>query len=273
MVFSVVYKVYETVSGRRFISDLKDARDKGYISRIPHFNSIFNYLDHSAMNWLLSDLITLSGAPLRAFETDFALDSSGFATGAYSRWLNKKYARFNEATKTEKWVKCHLMCGTMTNIVTSVELTGPHAGDTTQFAALVDKTALSWKIDRVTADKAYLSAKNFELVNDRGGMLFVPFKETSVMGGKGRSEVWKTMFTYFHLHREQFMNFYHRRSNVETTFSMIKGKFGHRVRSKTAAAQENEILCKILCHNLCQIIHAIFELGINPSFLSQGGVR
>lgn len=267
MVFSVVYKTYETVSGRRFICDLEDAKAKGYISRVPHFNSIFNYLDHNAMDWILRDLITMSAAPLRAFETNFAVDASGFATGTFDRWYWAKYGTKGRQTQMENWIKCHLMCGTMTNIVTSVELTSKYANDTTQFPALVEATARDWNINHVTADKAYLSAKNFELVNDRGGMLFVPFKSNSVMGGKDRSEVWKTMYAYFHLHRAQFMNYYHCRSNVETTFSMIKGKFGHKLRSKTPTAQENEILCKVLCHNLCVIVNAMYELGIEPEFL------
>ena len=109
-----------------------------------------------------------------------------------------------------------------------------------------------------------------ELVDNRGGMLFVPFKADSTYGRPGRSQVWKTMFGYFHLHHEQFMQFYHRRSNVETTFSMIKGKFGHKLRSKTPTAQETEVLAKILCHNLCCIIYAIFELGLQPGFLTGG---
>src|SRR5436190_20732175 len=45
MLFAVVYKTYECVSGRRFMSDLKEAKLKGFITKTPHFNSVFNYLD------------------------------------------------------------------------------------------------------------------------------------------------------------------------------------------------------------------------------------
>jgi hypothetical protein len=38
------------------------------------------------------------------------------------------------------------------------------------------------------------------------------------------------------------------------------------VRSKTDVAMRNEVLCKILCHNLCCLISATFELGIQPTF-------
>ena len=61
-------------------------------------------------------------------------------------------------------------------------------------------------------------------------------------------------------------HYYHKRSNVESTFSMIKRKFEPNLRSKTKTAQVNEALCKILCHNLCVIVHSMYELGIEPEF-------
>jgi hypothetical protein len=42
-IFSVAFKVYSTVSGRRFMSDLREAKMRGFISKTPHYNSIFNY--------------------------------------------------------------------------------------------------------------------------------------------------------------------------------------------------------------------------------------
>ena len=69
--------------------------------------------------------------------------------------------------------------------------------------------------------------------------------------------------------REDFLAHYHKRSNAETTFSMIKGKFGDRLRSKTRTAQVNEALCKVLAHNLCCLIQSIYELGIEPTFWSE----
>jgi hypothetical protein len=49
---------------------------------------------------------------------------------------------------------------------------------------------------------------------------------------------------------------------------MIKSKFGDSVRSKTEVAQVNEVLLKVLCHNICVVIQEMFELGIEPEFIS-----
>jgi len=59
---------------------------------------------------------------------------------------------------------------------------------------------------------------------------------------------------------------YHKRSNVETAYSMIKAKFGGSVRAKTPVAQVNEVLAKVLCHNICVLIQSIYELGIAATF-------
>jgi transposase len=66
---------------------------------------------------------------------------------------------------------------------------------------------------------------------------------------------------------EEFMQHYHKRSNVETTVSMIKTKFGYTVRSKIWDAQVNEVLCKIICHNICVIIQEMYNLGISNEFI------
>jgi len=74
------------------------------------------------------------------------------------------------------------------------------------------------------------------------------------------------MFHYFQFKRETFLAHYHQRSNIESTVMMVKTKFGDAVRSKTEVAAKNEVLAKILCHNLCCLISAIYELGLEPMF-------
>ena len=56
---------------------------------------------------------------------------------------------------------------------------------------------------------------------------------------------------------------------MESTISMVKRKFGDSVRSKTDTAMMNEVLCKLLAHNICCCIAAWYELGIEPVFGGQ----
>ena len=166
---SSTYKIYSTVSGRRFATDLREAKQRGYLSRLPHYNSVFNYLESEALTPYLYELIKLSAAPLKSIESDFAVDSSGFSTGQFMRWLDVKYG-----TKEDRrqWLKLHLMCGVKTNIVTSVEVSDGHAHDYHYFKGLVDRTAESgFQMKEVSADKAYLGAENLLATLERAQSL------------------------------------------------------------------------------------------------------
>jgi hypothetical protein len=59
-----------------------------------------------------------------------------------------------------------------------------------------------------------------------------------------------------------------KRSNAESVFSAVKRKYGDALRSKGRMAQVNELLCKLLCHNVCVLIHEQEDLGIVPVFRS-----
>jgi transposase len=153
------------------------------------------------------------------------------------------------------------MCGVITIIVTSVEITERNVHDSLRFKPLVAATARNFEIEEVTADKAYSSRKNLEQVDRLGVVAYIPFKSNSSGVARG-SGLWNRLYHYYHLHHETFLEQYHRRSLSESTFSMIKAKFGDALRSKTDTALTNELLCKVLCHNICVLIQSMYELGI-----------
>ena len=263
MVFAAAYKVYVGFSARRFTCDLKDAYANGLIGNTPHFNSVNRYIANPELTEPLKALVSLSSLPLKTVETDFAVDSSGFSTSRFIRWFNKKYGK---EVDNREWVKVHLMCGVRTKIVTSVEVSGWTAHDTNYFVPLVQATAEHFGLGNVLADKAYLSHKNLRAVEAVGGTPFVPFKSNTVEPTEEADPIWARMYYYFMYNRLTFMEHYHMRSNVESAYSMIKGKFGDSLRSKSDTGQVNEALCKVLCHNICVLVQAIHELGIEPVF-------
>jgi len=257
------------VSGRRFTSELKEAESIGLIKKAAHYNSAFRYLENPELTPILKSLIEQSASPLKSIETNFAVDSSGFATTTYARWFDYKWGK--ERIR-QAWVKAHMMCGVQTHIVTSIEATAYESADNLQFPELVERTAKTFVINEISADKAYSGRKNLQVVEDVGGMAYIPFMSHAT--GKINKYhkyhefdgLWNRMWHFYNFNRDVFMQHYHKRSNAETVYSMIKTKFGGSVRSKTPVAQVNEVLCKVLCHNICVLIQSIYELGIEPIF-------
>ena len=197
IIFSSCYKVYSTVSGRRFATDLREAKQRGYLTRLPHYNTVFRYLESEALTPYLFEMIALSAQPLKAVETDFAVDSSGFSTGQFMRWFDVKYGKEEDR---RMWLKLHLICGVKTNIVTSVEVSDGYANDYPYFKGLVDRTAESgFQMKEVSADKAYLGASNMLATLQRGAIPYIPFKSNSVADSRGsygaKSQLWTRCIT------------------------------------------------------------------------------
>ena len=268
MVFASVYKVYVGFSSRRFTSDLRDAYTEGLIDSKPHFTSVNRYLANPALTAILKEFVSVSSLPLKGIETDFAVDASGFSTSRFVRWYDRKYRR---DTQAREWFKCHLVCGVKTKIVTAVDISGWTVHDSYFFVPLIKRTAQNFDISEVAADKAYLGHWNMETVEEAGGTPYIPFKTNTVVPKD--DGIWAKMYHLFMFNREEFMRHYHKRSNAESVFSMVKGKFGDSVRSKSDVGQINEVLAKMLCHNMCVLIRATHELGVEPIFASKPGLE
>ena len=262
-IYSVVYKIYSTHSGRRFVSDLEAAKSNGYISQLPHYNTIFKFIEKEELYPILMSMIERASLPLKDIESQFAVDSTGFAFCRFVRWYDIKYNRFSAE---QQWIKAHICTGTKTNVVTAVEIHGRDEADQTQLSALVESTAKNFDMAEVSADKAYASRECFTAINKVGAKPFVMFKSNTTGGVGG---LFRKAFHYFQFKKDEFLAHYHRRSNVESTVMMIKTKFGDAVRSKSEVAARNEVLCKIVCHNICCLISAIYELGLEPVLMGE----
>lgn len=212
------------------MTDVRDAHAKGHISKVPHFNTVLNYLEDPDLTPILKDLIQKSSLPLKSVETDFAVDSSGFSTSRFVRWFDEKYGQLRQE---HDWVKVHLMCGVRTNVVTAVEIKDRYAADTKELPNLLHLTAENFNVREISADKAYSSHANFDFARQYGATPYIAFRANTT--GRG-PELWEKMFLQFQLERETFLRRYHKRSNVESTFSMIQAKFRDHLRSKTPTA-------------------------------------
>jgi len=262
--FCAIQKVYSQLSSRRASGLFQNATERGQINHAPHFNSPSKLFNNGEMTSVLHELVTLSALPVAGIENDFSVDSTGFRTTTFNAYNGVKHGQ----KKEHQWVKAHLCAGVKTNIVAAVAITDSNGGDSPQFGPLVKKTAEGFTINEVSADLAYSSRLNLQLAANAGGKAYIPFKK-SATGRAGGSALWKKMFHYFQLNRDDFMEHYHKRSNIEATNAAIKRKFGETLKSKNPVAQVNELLAKIIAYNLTVVIHEMYENGINPDFLSR----
>ena len=267
MVYSGTMKTYEGFSARRLNGDVQETCRRGFIKAAPSYTTINRRIADPRLEPIIMDLIKRSAAPLSMVETAFAADSTGFSTLLYDRWHEAKWgkAETKVLSKTQRqWVKLHVVAGTKTNVVAAVEVTQSRTNDSPVLPGLLDTTAETFNVLEVSADKAYSSDTNLRHIEDIGAVPFVPFKKRT-KAGRG-SAMWRRLYAYFILNEEAFYEHYHKRSNVETTFSMIKRKFGTSVRSKLWQGQKNEVLFKVLAHNLCVLVQSIHQLGLAPVF-------
>jgi len=261
MIFAICLKAYLNFNSRRVESDIKMAQQLGYITHVPHFNTILKYLNNPKIEKVLRELIKLSSLPLKQVEENFTVDSSGFCTSMFGRWFNARTGN----TEKRLFKKAHLFSGAKTNIITSVEVTNGFMHDSQVFQYLLLDTNLHFDMKEVSADAGYSSHRNLTIVSKCGAIPYIAFKKNTTGRARG-CLIWKQMYQYFCDNKEEFLQHYHRRSNAETVFSMIKRKQGSHLKTKNDIAQINEILCKCLVHNICVLIQEMFELGIRVDF-------
>jgi transposase len=266
MIFSVVFKVYSQMSSRRFQTDLIDAKVKGYINEAPHYNSLIRYMEKESTTPYLEMLVEETSKPLASLETDFAVDSTGLGTSNAQTWYRAKY-KDTVALTARDWVKLHCCVGVRTNIITAAEISDSRSNDAKHFIPVLETTRKNFTIKEVSADKGYTSGKHLAYAEMHGIQPYIAFKENSNATSHMSSALWKRMFHHYNLHREEFIEHYSKRNNVETAFYMLKTKFGGMLKSKTREALKNEALCKVICHNISVLWHSMNEFGIVPEFM------
>lgn len=263
-VYALVHKVYTGMSGRRAQEDLKRCAERGYVTSALSYNSMFRAMEDPALTPILRTLIEEAALPLRDFESQFSPDSTGFSTITYGpRYFDHKHGKVKA---DHPFVKFHAFTGNLTNVIVNARVTD--GADCPQLPGMLDEAvARGFQIEQVSADKGYLSKVNVKAIRAVGAQPFIPFKINST--GKGPAE-WREMFAFFMLKQPEFLAHYHRRSNVESTFWMVKSKFGSSVRSKLPTAMANECYAKAVCHNLACLVTSMYESGLKPTFFQDG---
>lgn len=252
------------MSSRRFSTDLKDAEEKGYINETPHFSSLNRYMEKASLSQYLETLVEETAKPFSGLETDFAVDSTGLSISNTVAWSHAQH-KDKKFLQSKNWVKVHCCIGTRTNVITSVIITDKTSHDSNHFIPLLTNTSRNFEVREVSADPAYSNNRNLNFTTMKEISTFIPFKDKTSFNNKRSTAIWRRLYHYFQFNRAEFLQKYGKRNNAETTFHMLKSKSGSTLKSRNWEAQKNEALCKVICHNIVCLVHALNEFGINPA--------
>jgi transposase len=263
LVFSLGLKIYSNYSQLKTHSDLINAKEAGFISKVPACNTINDFLNCKETYDLLLRLLTITAMPIRNLGEDIALDSSGFGSSQYEKW---QFARVGKPSLKRNYLKAHIAVEVTTHVICSCSITCGNFHDVKQAPKLLEDLKDNFHPKRILADKAYASYRTYQIIQSLNAIPYIPFKKNIKSPSKDAPSIWIRMFNYFQERPEQYMHFYHKRSNVETTFHMVKSRLGEFLKCKNFNAQRNEILMKFICHNICCLIQEKYNRDIMIKF-------
>jgi len=115
----------------------------------------------------------------------------------------------------------------------------------------------------VTGDAAYLSRRNCDLVEALGGVArFYPKKGTTLRQ-KG-SVAWRKMLEELVEDPQKWLEAYHKRSNAEGSFSILKRDNPSPLRKKLDERREQETFGRACNQNLKRLCYLNYTENINP---------
>ena len=263
--FCSVVKVWNGDSSRRTISDLMIAKSMGYITAVPHFNTITNYMRTTEFTEYIEEIYRIIAYQFKDKEIYFAVDSTGFGKHN-TQWLTARKNR-NERKSANK---LHVVMGVMTGVIAYAKVTAGTEHDSTHLPHMLRETCRFFRPQEVYGDSGYLSFSNVNAVRAIGAMPFFKPKKNTKLHDIRRwwidGAAWDEMVTFFREDEPGFRRHYGRRNGVEGMFSSMKAKYLRFIRGKTSKSQENEVFTKVVCHNLSMLVRATFQLGLRVDF-------
>lgn len=263
---SLVIKAYHGLSSWTTESELRYSQSLGIIDNVYRKTSINKYMNSARTTKVLHELYKIIALPIAPIETQYAPDASGIS----NLYKNKKWVEVRlEKQEHKTFSKLHILSGTLTNVIVSAKVTEGTKHESPFLKELINDASKRFPMKEVSADSGYLSRKNCDIISAAGAIPFILPKKNVRSLNRGDSDgTWGKMIRLWKNHQMLFASHYHRRSNVESTFAMLKKRWMDYCRCKLPTTLENEILCKIVCHNSVVLSHALLNYDIQPVFMA-----
>ena len=234
---------------------LRLLKDFFQIQRIPH-HTVFSRKNRS-MRWLVIwkrfHKYVLNLLPTRS--TTIATDATGFS-GRKIGWNDVPY----QVKANQDWVKLHATVETDIFFILSYELSESNVHDSQKFEDLWIDLPKNVKPNRSLADSAYSNHDCTQVVRDLGAIPYHGIKKNAILHLKPIS-LFEKMINFGKHFPNRYAEKYNKRNHIETVFSMIGSRFGHRIRCRTKIGRKNEVQTKINSHNIRMLALPLFIMS------------
>lgn len=214
------------------------------LRRIPHYTTLVKFhkrLKKSIINLLINQ---------RAAKT-VAIDGTGFESTTKSYYYRTIW-NSDSLQKTRRFVKLSIAIDVDNQQILSYSIHKGPRHDIKDFQYLLKDL----DVDYVLADKGYDSKEHrLFIFYNLHAIPNIPYRKNSGITKIGKNRVIPFV-----------EKTYHKRSLVETVFSVVKRKYGSTLLSKNFEAQKKELIWKLIAYNIERKIKQSFILWLRVSY-------
>jgi transposase len=232
-----------------FLADWPDLRRALGLKNVPHYSTLCyaqeRLLEDGKFQRLLAAVWEFARQQ-RLIDTrpEVAIDATGLESRHVSaHYVDRKgYRRF----KRKKWPKLTAVAHTATHLIAGVVVSQGPSQDSPQFPDAIKQAATHLHPDRVLGDKGYDGEHNHRLCREELGIrsTIIPINK------RNRGRKWPKSKYRRQMRRRFFKRKYGQRWQVESVFSRHKRRLGSALTARSEATQRNEMLFRVLTHNL-----------------------
>jgi len=237
------------------------------LTKVPHYNTLLHVFARPEHMALLHRLLAGSALPLIGLEDTWAVDGSGWGTGVYDHHHKQKHGSDAEKRKPTKhgWAEAKIVFGVRTLCAPVAQVTNQHVGESRIMPELLRRlVAGGGRVKEWLGDAAYNSWYNIRAVEEIGATPFYDWREG--VTGKTHPETVGRLYERFKLDEDLYWERYGRRSLAESGMHAVKERFGYTLRSRAKPAQFAELMLRLICHNVAQLIMAVQEFQVDPRY-------